>query len=151
MIQDEQARIYAEVPGGPELLTHFGRTPAFGDIEVLSLSLDRDGPSTLRVHGWVVMDRADGADVPERHAVVAFALDGVMDLQLDGFSIQDVIGGLILRRAPHRPKRRDCLALDPLSQDIEIELEPCYGVPGLIRARSVSITFEPGEPVARGA
>ena len=91
------------------------------------------------------------ADGPERHAVVTFALDGVMDLQLDGFSIQNVIGGLILRRAPHRPERRNYLALDPLPQDIEIELESCYGLAGLIRARSVSITFEPGEPVARGA
>ena len=123
MIEDEQASIYAEVPGGPELLTYFGRTPAFGDAEVLSLSLDRGGPSTLRVQGWVITDRADDADGPERHAVVTFALDGGMDFQLDGFSIQNVIGGLILRR----------------------------GLAGLIRARSVSITFEPGEPVARGA
>jgi hypothetical protein len=47
-----------------------------------------------------------------------------MDLQLDGLSIQNVIGGLVLRRAPDRPERRGYLALDPLPQDIEIELEP---------------------------
>jgi hypothetical protein len=70
-----------------------------------------------------------------------------MDLQLDGFSIQNVIGGLVLRRAPDRPERRGCLALDPLPH--EIELEPCYGLDGLIRARSVSITFEPGKPGAQ--
>ncbi|QOZ68626.1 hypothetical protein WN72_21600 [Bradyrhizobium arachidis] len=29
---------------------------------------------------------------------------------------------------------------------IEIALEPCYGLSGLIRARAVSITFEPGKP-----
>jgi len=71
-----------------------------------------------------------------------------MDLQLDGFSVQNVIGGLILRRAPDRPERRGYVALEPLPQDIEIELEPCYGLDGLIRARSVSITFEPGKPDA---
>jgi len=36
--------------------------------------------------------------------------------------------------------------LDPLPQDIEIELEPCYGLSGLIRSRAVSIAFEPGKP-----
>ena len=55
---------------------------------------------------------------------------------------------LILRRAPHRPERGDYLALKPLPQDVEIELEPSYGLDGFIRARSVSITFEPGKPDA---
>lgn len=56
------------------------------------------------------------------------------------------VGGLAVRLAPHRPERRGHIALDPLPQDIEIELEPCYGLSGLIRARAASITFEPGEP-----
>jgi hypothetical protein len=87
-----------------------------------------------------------GYSILEKHAVVTFTFNGVMDLQLDGFSIQNVIGGLILRRAPERLDRRNCLALDPLPEDIEIELEPCYGIEGLIRARSVTITIKPGEP-----
>jgi len=69
-----------------------------------------------------------------------------MDLQLSGFSKQNVIGGLTLRRAPSRPDRRPHLTLNPLPDDIEIELEPCYGLDGLIRARSVAIAFQPGKP-----
>jgi hypothetical protein len=84
--------------------------------------------------------------VSDRHAIVTFTLSGIMDLRLDGFSIQNVIGGLVLRRAPERPERRGYLALDPLPQDIEIELEPCYGLDGFIRARSVSVTLKPGKP-----
>jgi hypothetical protein len=147
------ANIYAEVPGGPELVRHFGRVPSFHDGEILGLRLDRDGPSILRVYGWITTDRVgpNGASVLERHAVVTFTLHGVMDLRLDGFSRQNVIGGLILRRAPDRPERRNYLALDPTPDDIEIELEPCYGLDGLIRARSVAITFEPGEPDGRDA
>jgi hypothetical protein len=153
MASEQNPVIYDEVTGGPELIRHFGRIPSFGDGEVLGLNLDRDGPSTLRVHGWVITDRdgPDGMLALERHAVVTFTLYGVMDLQLDGFSIQNVIGGLILRRAPDRPERRGHLALDPLPQDIEIELEPCYGLNGLIRARAVAITFEAGEPKAPDA
>ena len=146
-----EASIYAEVPGGPELLAYFGRMPAFGDAEILSLYLDRDGTSSLRVHGWVVVDRAGEAEARERHAVVTFALHGIMDLHLDGFSVQNVIAGLILRRAPDRPERRGYLALPPSPQDIEIELEPCYGLDGLIRARSVAVTFQPGKPDASDA
>lgn len=153
MANEQDPAIYHEVPGGPEIVRYFGRVPSFGDGEVLDLHLDRDGPSTLRVHGCVMTDRVgpDGTLALEHHAVVTFTLFGVMDLQLAGFSIQNVISGLILRRAPDRPKRRGCLALDPLPQDIEIELEPCYGLDGLIRARSVAITFEAGKPKARYA
>lgn len=145
--------IYAGVPGGPELIRHFGRVPSFHDGEILGLHLDRDGPSTLRVHGWVTThhDGPDGALALERHAVVTFTLRGVMDLRLEGFSAQNVIGGLILRRAPDRSERRGYLDIDPAPDDIEIELEPCYGLCGLIRARSVAITFEPGEPRGRDA
>lgn len=150
MTNDQDATIYQEVSGGAELLRWFGRVPSFHDAEILSLDLRRKGQSTLRLHGWVMRDEAsqDGFMVLDRHAIVTFTLDGMMDLQLDGFNIQNVIDGLILRHAPDRPERRGHLVLDPLPHDIEIELEPCYGLNGLIRARSVVITFQPGKPNA---
>lgn len=111
MANEHDQAIYHEVPGGPELIRHFGRIPSFHDGEVLDLHLNRNRPSTLRVHGWVMTDGVgrDGTLVLERHAVVTFTLHSIMDLQLDGFSIQNVIGGLILRRAPDRPERRASL------------------------------------------
>jgi hypothetical protein len=150
MTNENDTAIYDEVPDGPELVSWFGQEPSFHDAEILSLCLRRKGRSVLRLHGWIMTGATgpDGHCVLDRHAVVTFTLDGVMDLQLDGFSTQNVIGGLILRRAPHRPERGDYLALKPLPQDVEIELEPCYGLDGFIRARSVSITFEPGKPDA---
>lgn len=150
----EEASLYDQLTGGPELVRYFGQVPSFGDGEILGLHLDRNGPSTLRVHGWEVdRDRPDGTLGLERHAVVTFTLHGVMDLHLDGFSDQNLIGGLILRRAPDRPRGWNYLALnpDPHRDDIEMEIEPCYGRFGLIRARAVAITFEPGEPGGRDA
>ena len=148
MANEQDQSIYDVVPGGAELLRWFGREPSFHDAEMLSLDLRRKGQSEFRFHGWITTDELgeDGFVVRDRHAIVTFTLEGIMDLQLDGFSIQNVIGGLILRRAPHRPERQGYLALDPLPQDIEIELEPCYGLNGLIRARSVTISFQPGRP-----
>jgi hypothetical protein len=144
---DQAVSIFAEVPGGAELIRWFGQVPTFHDAEILSLSLCRKGQSTLRVHSWINTGEVgpDGFYVLDRHAVVTFTLDEVKDLHLDGFSIQNVIFGLILRRAPDRPERGFHF-LGAHSDDIEIELEPCYGLDGFIRARAVSIEFEPGRP-----
>lgn len=141
------SNIYHTVQGGSDLLTWFGQVPSFHDAEILSLHLCRKGQSILRLHGWIMGKVGDdGYLVLDRHAVVTFMLEGVMDLQLDGFSHQNVIGGLTLRRAPDRVDRRPYLTLPPLPEDIEIQIEPCFGMDGLIRARSVAITFEPGKP-----
>ena len=154
MTNDNETAIYDAVAGGAELVRWFGPSPdPFHDAEILSLHLRRKGQERSPL-AWMdpQYGRAVGQDgyiVLDRHAIVTFTLADVMDLQLDGFSIQNVISGLILRRAPDRPERRGFLALDPRPQDIEIELEPCYGLDGLIRARSVSITFEPGKPNAQ--
>ncbi|MDR3461065.1 MAG: hypothetical protein P4L76_01970 [Beijerinckiaceae bacterium] len=148
-MQNEETAIYGEVPGGQALLSWFDCVPDFHDAEILSLHLNRKGSSVLRLHGWITTYQEDPEDrriILKKHAVVTFTLDEIMDLQLDGFSIQNVIGGLILRRAPDRADRRNYLALKPLQDDIEIELEPCYGLSGFIRARSVTIRFKPGEP-----
>ena len=153
MTSETPTGIYDAVPGGPELLRWFGQTPTFHDAEILSLELRRKGQSFLRLHGWINTGQVgpDRFFVLDRHAIVTFALEGVMDMRLDGFSRQNVIYGLILRRAPDRPERRNTLSLKPLPEDIEIELEPCYGLEGFIRARSVSITFKPGKPDAEDA
>lgn len=152
MASNRETSIYDAVSGGADLVRWFGQVPSFHDAEILSLHLRRTGQSVLRLHGWINTGEVeqDGYFVLDRHAIVTFTLSGVMDLQLDGFSVQNVIGGLVLRRAPDRLERRGYLSLDPLPQDIEIELEPCCGLSGLIRSRAVSITFEPGKPHAQG-
>ena len=151
MASELETSICDIVPGGVDLVRWFGQVPSFHDAEILSLQLSRKAQSVLRLHGWINTGEVgrDGYFVLDRHAIVAFTLSEVMDLHLDGFGIQNVIGGLALRRAPDRLERRGYLALDPLPQDIEIELEPCYGLSGLIRARAASITFEPGKPTAQ--
>lgn len=153
MAGDPSAAIYEEVPGGAELVHWFGQVPTFHDAEVLSLDLRRRDESILRLHGWINTGKArsDGYFELDKHAVVSFTMKGIMDLELYGFSGQNVIGQLILRRAPDRQDRRPFLSLPPLPQDIELELEPCYGLNGLIRVRSVSIAFEPGKPAEQNA
>lgn len=148
MVKDLNELVYHAVPGGKELVEWLGQVPTFHDAEILSLHLCRNGQSILRLHGWIWTGNVadDGRGLLDKHAVVTLTLENVMDLQLDGFSHQNVIMGLVLRRAPNRPERKGYLSQAPLPEDVEIELEPCFGMSGLIRARSVAITFEPGEP-----
>ena len=77
--------LWSQIAGGPDLLAWFGTVPSFHDGEILSLSLDRDGPTAvLRVHGWRFAGGADeqGYLRTDRHAVVEFRLDGVTGLEL---------------------------------------------------------------------
>jgi len=149
-LSGHELSIFQQVEGGPELLKWFGTVPSFHDAEILNLDLRRNGISLLRVHGWIATGEVapDKTAVLDKHAVVSFEISNVLDVQLEGFSTQNVVGGLILRRAPDRPDRRHHLALEPIPDDIEIELEPCYGLHGRIRARSVRVTVTPGEPDA---
>jgi hypothetical protein len=145
---NEVETIYASIPGGPDLVAWFGQVPSFHDAEIVSLSLHRRAQSMLSIHAWNTTKEVDDRDyfVLDRHAVVTFTLEDIMDLQLGGFSHQNVIGGLRLRRAPERPDRRGSYWLDPLPSDFEIELEPCFGLDGIIRCRTVSVAFVPGKP-----
>jgi hypothetical protein len=105
---NEAEAIYASIPGGPDLLTWFGRVPSFHDAEIVNLSLYRRAQSTLRVHAWNITNEVDdrGYFVLQKHAVVAFTLEDILDIQLEGFSHQNVIFGLRLRHTPDRPDRR---------------------------------------------
>ena len=142
-----QDMIYADVPGGDELLAWFGEVPTFHDAEIISLSLSRTGASELNIHGWIMTDGVDpnGYIVLDKHAVVTFSFEGIMDLQLDGFSGQNVIAGLILQRATNRG-RSGYYAMPEDALDVEIELLPCYGLDGFIRAKKIAISFVPGRP-----
>ena len=145
---DEAETIYAGIPGGPELLTWFGRVPTFHDAEIVSITLSRRAPGTLSIHAWNMTREVDpkGYFILDRHAVVTFTLGDIMDVQLDGFSPQNVISRLQIRRAPVRPDRQSYDAFRSSPQDYEIELEPCYGLNGRIRCKHVAISFVPAKP-----
>jgi hypothetical protein len=145
-MRNEKATIYAEIPGGPELLAWFGRVPGFHDAEIVQLELNRRRPSKLAIHFWNMLSDTDerGYFILDRHAVVTFTLVDIIDIQLDGFNHQNVLGSLHLLRGPERPDR-ETLYTSSLT-DYEIVLEPCFGTDGRIRCRSLTIALAPGKP-----
>lgn len=132
---------WQEIPGGQELVDYFGHDPEFGDAEVVQLVLNRRAPSLISIHTWS-NDSFDQA----KHVVVTLTVSDIADVELEHFSHQNVLNDLVIRPAPERAERHPYYGRKPRPEDIEIQLGPCYGLNGFIRASAVSISFVRGLP-----
>lgn len=145
----DEHKLWLALPGGADVLAWFGDVPDFHDAEIVSLKLDRGGPSQLAVH-FFRLQRSEAFTKavmePTGDAIVTFEFDYIVDLKLEGFGLQNVIAGLWLRRASPDPARAPYYSIDHSVDDFEIELEPCYGMSGTIRTRSVRLALTPGSP-----
>jgi hypothetical protein len=118
------------IPGAAELVSWFGSWPSFHDAEVVNLTLNRTGVSTLKIQTWEMTDKIDeaGCFVNQKHVFVMFQMEEITSLALADFSSQNVIFGLGLSLVDH---------------GVQISLDPCFGISGTIAARNVSIEYEP--------
>ena len=141
----ETARVLGSLPGGPELLDWFGGRPEFGDGEILGLDLNRRGAS-LRL-ATMVSEKGRYGGPPFKHAVIRFDFKAgdMIDVSLDGFSHQNVIGGLWLRFADASPVDASLIGVGLGQGVIEFEIEPCFGAFGRLRASVDRITITPVE------
>lgn len=130
---EDQRDAILDLAGAQALIEWFGRRPSFHDAEILSVSLDRAGTSRIRLHTWDMTSEVDakGYYVLRNHVVVSFLLDDISDLELAGFSHQNVISGLTIKRS---------------QEGIKLLLGPCYGLAGTLTARAIRVEFEPGMP-----
>jgi hypothetical protein len=69
----------------------------------------------------------------------------MIDLHIEGFSRQNVIGGLNLRRARDQSVHRSLIGIGLARGEVEIELEPCAGAFGFIRCAIEKIAITPVE------
>jgi len=125
--------VIPDLPGADSLVAWFGEWPSFHDTEILSLHLDREGVSSLTIHAWLTSHETYEKDGKrffrrDKHAVVTFHFNNIIDLELADFSSQNVISDLSIDR------RDECTRLT---------LSPCYGLAGYIDARMLSVTVEP--------
>jgi hypothetical protein len=141
---EDTISILNEIPGGREVVGWFGGWPEFGDAEVVELRLVRKGPSRLRLAA-MVSEGGKHQGRPFKHAVFDFSLRDMIDVHLDGFGRQNVVGGLRLRRAPDRAMHPSLLGHAPVPGEVEIELAPCAGAFGTIRCTIAKIAITPVE------
>ena len=134
----ETIEILKDIPGGREFLDWFGGQPIFGDAEVISLCLDRLGPSWLRIAMCKLPEGDNRLTI-----AVTMTLQNQIDLSIEGFSHQNVIGDLTIRKLPaDQPTHISLLGVGISPPAHEIKLEPCAGSFGVIHATISSIAFE---------
>ena len=128
------------VRGGPKLIEWVGYATNFHDAELLQIDLQRDSPSEIRLRYWRYQP---GSTFEIRdHCVVSIQIEDVLDLEIDGFSARNILFSLMFGAPQDRPERRNYFPYDPTPNDIEITLDPTWGIGGWIVARGVSVSCE---------
>ena len=123
----------ANLPGVQNLIEWFGYWPTFHDAEVVSIELNREGSSRLRVHCFCTTNRVNkyGHYITEKHAIVSFIFEKIAQLELANFNQQNVVSSISVG----------------LSENgYEVILGDCYGVSGRLEAGRLSFEFESGMP-----
>jgi hypothetical protein len=90
----------------------------------------------------------DEGDYSFETIIVTFTLHDMIDVALEGFGGQNVIGGLTIRRASERPIHKSLVGIGLSRPDHILELEPCAGAFGRIWATVASISMETATPPA---
>ena len=112
---------------GPDAVAWFDRLPSLHDAEILSIHLNRRGPSILRVHARNVVDA--GPVKGGRDAIVVFEFEGIRRLRLEG---EEPVGASVV----HGMKLR------VVEQGYLLELSSSRGIGGEIVADAVAVRIE---------
>jgi len=111
--------------GSDAVVQWFGGWPSFHDAEIISLSVARTGESVLRVYPYY----------PDKPATVDFIFAEITDMELAGFSGQNVIFSLEIEEVIDQTKEKA----------IRLTLSPCYGLAGRIDAKRLRVELVPGK------
>jgi hypothetical protein len=132
----ETAEILRSIPGGTELLKFLDEEPAnFHDAEISTLVFDRKGPSWLDIVATWLSPKV----------AIRFYLSDWIDIDIRGFSNQNVIGDLHIRRAVKRHVDPWELGVGLMPGEHEIEFEPIFGAFGKLRCTIQKIDFRAAE------
>ena len=116
---------------GANALAWFDRLPSFQGAEILSIHLNRRGPSILRIHAWDMTTDVPGFLRRDGDAIVVFEFDGIKRLRLQG---EESDGQSMIRG----------LRLGLTEEGYRLELFPSRGIGGEIVAEEVAIRIEGG-------
>jgi hypothetical protein len=119
--------------GAQALLDWFGYWPSFHDAEVLSIDLNRIGPTRIRVHAFAVTGAVDSDDsyVCDKHCIVTLLLEDLEGVDLVDFNQMNVLSSLKFQRE---------------NDTFVLTMSSLYGVGGSIKAKSMRIELTLGIP-----
>ena len=125
-----------QLEGGQALCDWFGSSPTFHDATLSDLELRQGAVSLLVAHIFKSgpdVD-ADGYYVQRNHAVVTFALSGLVDVELHNIVEAGIMDGLDIERD---------------AEGTTLTFGSSYGVHGCIKAKVISLSFVPTEGACR--
>lgn len=141
------AASFRRLPGGERVTSWYRGVPSFHDADLVSLGLAVAGPSTVAVRFWRLepfnaneraLERAD-----ER--LIVFTCDEVIDLELESFGPATVLNALALSPSIERAGRPRFSLAEPAPDDIDLLIEPHYGLSGWLRCRNLRVDLHPLE------
>ena len=127
------------IDGIEKVVSIFGYWPSFHDAEVIWLRLDRGDidagvrPSLeMKVHTWEMTSDIglDGYYVLRNHVLVEFRFDGIDELSLEAFNLQNVLFGLEIKSG------RDRGVPDV---NLLVDLDPSFGLGGSFVCRTATV------------
>ena len=127
------SKTFSLLPGADSLIQAYGEVPSFHDAEVEAVQLSKKGASSIRVSNLFPDIFSKG------HVFVTLTIAEVIDIELEGFSPQNVLFALRVRPAPGRPERQEYYPRKLASDDLEIELEPTYGIGGRLVCQGITV------------
>jgi hypothetical protein len=131
--------VRADIPGWSQLVDWFGFEPDFHDAEVLGIDFRRAPlPTTLSVYTWRMTSEVDhnGFYVLDRHATVAFILEGVAVEEFKGWNHQNVLYGVSITRQA---------SAFSVSQRFTLHLDSSFGLEATFTADAVTVDLIPGK------
>lgn len=110
------------IDGSDKLTSIFGRWPSFHDSEVVSLALDREGPTiTADIHVFEMTSEISktGHYICRKHCVAKLRFLQVDEIEFEGFNHQNALNGLLISDGSHRQMEKI---------KFEVSLDGAYGV-----------------------
>ena len=129
----EKAVTIEQLDGGDALIEWFGAIPSFHDATLLTLELRQAGDSLLRAPTFRIGPEidAEGYFVQTKSVVVNFHIFNILEAELFEFMEAGIMDGLVVH-------------VD--AGGTELSWGSSYGVYGRLKAKEVTLSFEPTQP-----
>jgi hypothetical protein len=128
-------RTFATLEGAGSLIALYGHVPSFHDGEITDLNLRRKGESKLRVSINYPDNFGHGS------VFVTLEITNLLDVEIEGFSAQNVIDSLYVTPAIANAEREAHYGIDRMDGDLRIEFDPIWGVGGHLICRGVRVVW----------
>jgi hypothetical protein len=121
------------IPGAERVAAWFGEWPTFQDAEILSVLVNRDTTSLIRIHTWIPSLRTDwrGRAVRAREAIVVFEFAAMSSLHIE----EDA--------SPTRDPRQG-LSVEQTETGFHLRFVPGHGLGGDVIAQQLAVRLEGG-------